>query len=125
MTICSHLGYALEFELRGRLGEERVKISLPGAVNIVTVSQNWKKYEFLMPLNKTIAIEFMNDNGPRDVFFKSSIPHNVWHEGLFRYHKCGTKKENPNICVSVRNGVLAWQGQYVYLFRPKGMFDLI
>ena len=51
-----------------------------------------------------IIIKFTNDNGPRDVFFRSNVP---------------TSIAIPNR--KVRDGVLAWSGNYTITFNGKNI----
>ena len=64
------------------------------------------KDQLFTTLQPKIMITFTNDNGPRDVFFRSDVP---------------TSIAIPNR--KVRDGVLAWSGNYTITFNGKNVLS--
>ena len=62
-----------------------------------------------------ITIRFTNDNGPRDVIFRSDEPASITSEYHFKIWNCGLSSEDAE-CDMVRNGILAWGGTYTIKF---------
>jgi hypothetical protein len=102
--------------LRGRKGEEQVKIVGPGG-KVVTAKQTLSTSETPFEVALPFTVQFLNDNGPRDIWMKMVFPSgdvksavNIAHPN-FKNWKCGTSSENKR-CNMVRSGTFAWNGVY-------------
>merc|ERR1719499_1614788 len=111
----------LSFDLRGRSGNERVIIKVGGVqMHDMTLSTNWQTFSFPMPANKVWSVDFTNDAGGRDVYYRSDLIHEMdfWK---FESWKCGSYGENSR-CKRARDfGYLLWRGEYIYtLYESTG-----
>ena len=83
------------------------------------VQLNVKTQHFLA-LQKNISIEFTNDMGSgHDVYFGSDAATSITAPYLFEAWQCGrniTEDKEP-WCDRVRNGVFAWNGKYIIVFK--------
>ena len=106
-----------KYWLRGSKGDERVTIADGNAYRNVLLNLKPQNY---IALRHNISIEFTNDMGSRhDVYFSSETPTSITAPYLFETWQCGriiTEDKNP-WCDRVRNGVLAWGGKYVIIFK--------
>merc|ERR1711953_84404 len=79
------------------------------------LSTNWKRFS---ASNANIVIEFTNDKGSNDVFFRAKTAADIRHGAKFPGWKCGTSSEN-NRCELVRNGGFYWGGSYQIEFKTS------
>jgi len=103
------------FELRGDEGNEMVTITDGESRSSRKLSTSWKRFS---ASNANIVIEFTNDKGSNDVFFRAKTPSNAAHIANFPGWKCGTSSEN-NRCELVRNGGFYWGGSYQIEFKTS------
>lgn len=108
---------SLEFELRGKSGQENVRITVSGITKDLTLGKNWQKFTFAMPQDGKFSIQFSNDKSGRDVFYRSSLVSSVWTT-RFNGWKCGQKSEN-NRCRKVRDGSYHWNGVYTHTIQKE------
>jgi len=104
----------LSFDLRGRSGLERVIIKVGGVqVHDITLSTTWQTFSFPMPANKVWSVDYKNDAGGRDVYYRSDLLHTM-NFRKFGDWNCGSRGENSR-CRSARDfGLLNWGGEYTY-----------
>lgn len=110
------------FYLRGRTGNEQVKI-------LEAAKSQTKKYTLRNPkkigLNsQRFYIEFPNGNGKNDVTFKfkEGSSGKLQCTTLWKEWNCGASNENER-CEKVRKGNLAWEGLYLVEFYKKSTFS--
>ena len=103
-----------EYWLRGNEGDEVVSIIDDNNVNTITLN---KTEHLFMAKSTEIRILFTNDNGPRDVFFRSDVPTTI--ESLrFNEWECGLPTEKPQ-CKEVSNGQFFQSDTYTITFEGK------
>ena len=103
-----------EYWLRGNVGDEVVSIIDDNSVNTITLNTT---DEIFVAKSTVIQILFTNDNGPRDVFFRSDIPTKI--ESLrFNEWECGLSTEKPQ-CKEVSNGQFFQSDTYTITFEGK------
>jgi hypothetical protein len=107
-------GDFVTFELRGRSGLERVIIEVGGVQqDDIVLPTQWRAFSYPMPANKQWSVDFKNDAGSRDVYFRSDLLFTVTHNH-FNGWRCNQRGENSR-CRRVRDeGFLAWNGKYTY-----------
>ena len=103
-----------EYWLRGNEGDEVVSIIDDNYVNTITLN---KTEDLFVTKNSEIRILFTNDNGPRDVFFRSDFPTTI-KSLRFNEWKCGLSNEEPQ-CDEVRNGQFFQSDTYTITFEGK------
>ena len=91
------------------------------------LTTDWYNFEYAYPSNKQFTVNFLNDNGPRDVWIE-------WHEDevtdlipeMYKIAEwgCGTSNEK-NGCNHLRDGKLAWGGPYTWNLKPCGINSFI
>jgi len=94
-----------KYWLKGRNGDEHVIIADANSERSITLSTRDRTFA---TIQQKITITFTNDNGPRDVFFRSDVPTSI-------------KIPNRNI----RDGVLAWSGNYTIMFNGKNVLSIM
>jgi len=97
---------------RGDTGSEQVKFVVGDEVKTVTLSTTNQDYTFVQPENGQFSVSFLNDNGPRNVRLTMSVATDVTFKHFAGWN-CGSSNENIR-CQYVRDGVLAWSGEYKY-----------
>ena len=103
-----------EYWLRGNEGDEVVSIIDDNYVNTITLN---KTEQLFVTKNTEIRILFTNDNGPRDVFFRSDFPTTITSL-RFNEWKCGQSTEELQ-CQEVRNGQFFQSDTYTITFEGK------
>ena len=106
----------LEFAywLRGATGDEEITIVDGNFVTSIALN----KTETLFETTQTkILILFTNDNGPRDVFFRSNVPTLV-ESSRFSDWNCGSSTEKSE-CDHVRRGEFFQDDRYTIAFNGK------
>ena len=108
----TNLGYA--YWLRGAVGDEEITIVDGNFVKSIALN----KTETLFGTTQTkIIILFTNDNGPRDVFFRSNVPTLV-ESSRFSDWNCGLSTEKSE-CDHVRKGEFFQDDRYTIAFNGK------
>jgi len=97
---------------RGDTGSELVKFVVGDEEKTVTLSTTNQDYTFEQPEDGQFSVFFLNDNGPRNIRLTISVPTDVT-TSRFAGWNCGASNENIR-CQYVRDGVLAWTGEYKY-----------
>ena len=96
------------------MGDEVVSIVEDNYVNTITLNTTDLYFE---TEKSQIRIFFTNDNGPRDVFFRSNVPTTI--ESLrFKEWNCGPSTEKTE-CKKVRNGQFSQSDTYTVTFQGK------
>ena len=103
-----------EYWLRGNEGDEVVSIVDGNYVNTTTLDTT---EQLFVAKNTEILILFTNDNGPRDVFFRSDFPTTITSL-RFNEWKCGQSTEEPQ-CKEVSNGQFFESDTYTITFEGK------
>ena len=103
-----------EYWLRGNEGDEIVTIVDDNHVNTITLN---KTEQLFAAKNSEILFLFTNDNGPRDVFFRSDIPTTI-KSLRFNEWKCGQSTEEPQ-CKEVSNGQFFQSDTYTITFEGR------
>jgi len=106
----------LTFQLRGKNGQEQVRITVDGETfPVVRLTKLWRTFSYQMPANGEFRLNFLNDNRWRNVYFRMVSDEDFSLSfRLFPDWKCGQANENWR-CRRVRDeGVLAWGGEYIY-----------
>ena len=103
-----------EYWLRGNEGDEVVSIIDDNNVNTITLN---KTEHLFMAKSTEIRILFTNDNGPRDVFFRSDFPTTI-KSLRFNEWNCGLTTEKPQ-CEEVSNGQFFHSDTYTITFQGK------
>ena len=112
------IGFA--YWLRGATGDE--EITIVGEKVVRTIRLN--KTEQLFETKQTkIFILFTNDNGPRDVFFRSNVPTKI-RSSRFTDWKCGLSDEKPE-CDLVQKGEFYQDDRYTVEFDGKSLHFVI
>jgi len=104
---------SFSFDLRGEDGSERVRIDDGVSVRELVLSKEWTAFT---TVSRFLQISFTNDNGNRNVLFRSKFDAEIQHPELWVGWNCGflndlTEEENPR-CEAVRSGRFAWTGDY-------------
>ena len=60
-------------------------------------------------------IEFLNDDGPRDVYFHSETSTLITSKYHFTVWGCGQENEDER-CDDIRNGNFCWRDMYYVMF---------
>merc|ERR1712003_389092 len=99
-------------KLKGEIGDELVKItSGTFAKKIGPIPKTGMTVNVPEPKSgKKFTIEFLNDNGVRDVFFLNK-GWDITHPENWDGWACGSSSPNER-CEKVKNGELAWRGVY-------------
>ena len=93
------------------MGEEVVSIVEDDTVKTLTLNKTEQRFE---TKQSEIQIFFTNDNGPRDVFFRSNVKTTI-KSLRFKEWKCGSSTEKPE-CEHVRNGEFFQSDTYTITF---------
>jgi len=104
---------SFSFDLRGRDGSERVRIDDGVSVRELVLSKEWTAFT---TVSRYLQISFENDDGSRDVRFRSNFDAEIQHPERWVDWNCGflndlTEEENSR-CQTVRSGWFAWRGDY-------------
>jgi len=99
-------------KIRGDAGGELFRFLVGGEEETVTLTKEDQEFTFAKPASGQFSITFLNDNGPRNGRVAISLPTSVdFH--AFEQWNCGKASENVR-CKYVRDGLLAWNGEYKY-----------
>ena len=101
-----------KFWLRGNVGDEVVSIVEDNYVTTITLHTTYKLFE---THHSKIQVLFTNDNGPRDVFFRSDVPTTI-KSLRFKEWKCEQSIEQTE-CKKVRNGQFSQSDTYTITFQ--------
>ena len=101
-----------KFWLRGNVGDEVVSIVEDNYITTITLNTTDELFE--THLSK-IQVLFTNDNGPRDVFFRSDVPTTI-KSLRFKEWKCEQSIEQTE-CKKVRNGQFSQSDTYTITFQ--------
>ena len=74
-----------------------------------------RKEEFFTAQETKIVIAFLNDDGPRDVFFHSEVSTVIASEYHFTEWGCGRKDEDER-CDDIRKGDFCLRDKYTIIF---------
>merc|ERR1711973_281177 len=104
---------SFSFDLRGRDGSERVRIDDGVIVRELVLSKEWTAF---VTLSRFVQMSFENDDGSRDVYFRSNFDAEIQRPEVWVDWNCGflndlTEEENSR-CQTVRSGHFAWRGDY-------------
>jgi len=104
---------SFSFDLRGRDGSERVRIDDGVIVRELVLSKEWTAFA---TLSRFVQVSFENDDGSRDVYFRSNFDAEIQLPEVWVDWNCGflndlTEEENSR-CQTVRSGYFAWRGDY-------------
>ena len=111
MTIF-HFHQEFKYWLRGQIGDEKVTI-IDG--NDKTSMILGRKDELFIAQETQIRIDFLNDDGPRDVYFHSEVSTVITSEYHFTEWGCGQKDEDER-CDDIRKGNFYWSDKYTIIF---------
>jgi len=102
------------FRLLGRTGNEEVRITVGGFAETVQLGPEYHTFRYPWPVLGHYTIEFLNDNGPNDVYFVSEEPamNIIRDTDVWSTWECGSESEDPR-CDWVRSGDFAWAGHYL------------
>jgi len=114
----------LSFRLRGKTGQELVKIYADNAFSTQSLTTTWQTFSFNWPTDGLYYIDFTNDDGGSDVFFEiaDQVACDVVHPSNWPAWNCGSQSENLR-CDRVRSGILAWGGIYKIAVQTTVTFD--
>ena len=103
-----------KYSLRGVTGDEKITVTVGDKETPVPIATEATEYEVQ---GSKIIIKFNNDNGVRDVHFKSQSHFAIIGPSVetWKSWKCGLADENIR-CSNVRDGLLAWNGEYILEF---------
>ena len=93
------------------MGDEVVSIVEEETVKTLTLNKTEQRFE---TKQSEIQIFFTNDNGPRDIFFRSNVKTTI-KSLRFKEWKCGLSTER-NECKQVRNGEFFQSDTYTITF---------
>jgi len=104
---------SFSFDLRGEDGSERVRIDDGVSVRELVLSKEWTAFT---TVSRFLQISFTNDDGSRNVLFRSNFDAEIQHPERWVGWNCGflndlTEEENSR-CQAVRSGRFAWKGDY-------------
>ena len=94
------------------MGDEEVTIVEGDIVKRPALNQTDQLFE---AKKLEILILFTNDNGPRDVFFRSKVPRTIKSSNFMDW-KCGLSTEEPG-CNDARNGMFLQSATYTITFK--------
>ena len=113
----------VQFELRGRTGNEEVEIrNREGSVyETIQLSTEWQTFIYHVPQNQPIIIHFLDGNAG-DVFLNNPEKYDVIKPNQWENLGCGQVSEDQR-CQEIRDGHWEFKGAYeVTLKLLEGMF---
>ena len=111
MTIF-HFHQEFRYWLRGQIGDENVTIDDGYDKTSMILG---RKDQLFIARETQIRIDFLNDDGPRDVYFHSEVSTAITSEYHFTEGGCGQKDEDER-CDDIRKGDFYWSDKYTIIF---------
>ena len=107
----------VQFELRGRTGNEEVEIrNREGSVyETIQLSTEWQTFIYHVPENQPIIIHFLDGNAG-NVFLNNPEKYDVIKPVIWENLSCGQVNEDQR-CQKIRNG--HWEYKGAYEVKPK------